>query len=175
MQKDKKALFSCFQMPDHFDHSVVLNQLRYSGMLETVRIRRAGFPVRRTFQDFCTRCVPFPVHMCICLQNISYSVFYQLILAQIQVLCVGLFQVLQVPPPTSQTHSSVLAMLNYLCVWMGMFLLPCDKLLSHPRYSLTLHLVFPAQTTGLHQPWSGESTCVINTILIKFLFICMVI
>uniref|UniRef100_A0A674BKU8 Unconventional myosin-X-like n=1 Tax=Salmo trutta TaxID=8032 RepID=A0A674BKU8_SALTR len=31
---------------------VVLNQLRYSGMLETVKIRRAGFPVRRTFDDF---------------------------------------------------------------------------------------------------------------------------
>uniref|UniRef100_A0A8C9VX02 Myosin X n=1 Tax=Scleropages formosus TaxID=113540 RepID=A0A8C9VX02_SCLFO len=43
------------KMPDHFDQTVVLNQLRYSGMLETVRIRRAGFPVRRTFQDFCTR------------------------------------------------------------------------------------------------------------------------
>ncbi|XP_035383783.1 unconventional myosin-X isoform X2 [Electrophorus electricus] len=43
------------KMPDHFDHSLVLNQLRYSGMLETVRIRRAGFPVRRTFQDFCAR------------------------------------------------------------------------------------------------------------------------
>ncbi|XP_062843469.1 unconventional myosin-X [Trichomycterus rosablanca] len=43
------------KMPDHFDHSLVLNQLRYSGMLETVRIRRAGFPVRRTFQDFCSR------------------------------------------------------------------------------------------------------------------------
>ncbi|XP_049332772.1 unconventional myosin-X [Astyanax mexicanus] len=43
------------KMPDCFDHSVVLNQLRYSGMLETVRIRRAGFPVRRTFQDFCSR------------------------------------------------------------------------------------------------------------------------
>ncbi|XP_053507195.1 unconventional myosin-X [Ictalurus furcatus] len=43
------------KMPDHFDYSLVLNQLRYSGMLETVRIRRAGFPVRRTFQDFCTR------------------------------------------------------------------------------------------------------------------------
>uniref|UniRef100_A0A667ZCG9 Myosin X, like 1 n=1 Tax=Myripristis murdjan TaxID=586833 RepID=A0A667ZCG9_9TELE len=35
-----------------FDPVVVLNQLRYSGMLETVKIRRAGFPVRRTFQDF---------------------------------------------------------------------------------------------------------------------------
>uniref|UniRef100_A0A673XC17 Unconventional myosin-X-like n=1 Tax=Salmo trutta TaxID=8032 RepID=A0A673XC17_SALTR len=38
-----------------FDPEVVLNQLRYSGMLETVKIRRAGFPVRRTFPDFCSR------------------------------------------------------------------------------------------------------------------------
>ncbi|KAM9391097.1 unconventional myosin-X-like, partial [Salvelinus alpinus] len=38
-----------------FDPEVVLNQLRYSGMLETVKIRRAGFPVRRTFTDFCSR------------------------------------------------------------------------------------------------------------------------
>ncbi|MGH0145839.1 UNVERIFIED_CONTAM: hypothetical protein FKN15_065786, partial [Acipenser sinensis] len=43
------------KMPDQFDQSVVLNQLRYSGMLETVRIRRAGFPVRRSFLDFYTR------------------------------------------------------------------------------------------------------------------------
>ncbi|KAM6456280.1 unconventional myosin-X [Liasis olivaceus] len=40
------------KMPDQFDQNVVLNQLCYSGMLETVRIRRAGFPVRRPFQDF---------------------------------------------------------------------------------------------------------------------------
>ncbi|XP_077125819.1 unconventional myosin-X [Ranitomeya variabilis] len=40
------------KMPDQFDQSVVLNQLKYSGMLETVRIRRAGFPVRRPFHDF---------------------------------------------------------------------------------------------------------------------------
>ncbi|XP_051990954.1 unconventional myosin-X-like [Xyrauchen texanus] len=43
------------KMPDHFEQSVVLNQLRYSGMLETVKIRRSGFPVRRTFKDFCFR------------------------------------------------------------------------------------------------------------------------
>ncbi|KAK7168851.1 hypothetical protein R3I93_004987 [Phoxinus phoxinus] len=41
--------------PNKFDADVVLNQLRYSGMLETVKIRRAGFPVRRTFQDFLSR------------------------------------------------------------------------------------------------------------------------
>uniref|UniRef100_A0A8C4XVW3 Myosin X n=1 Tax=Gopherus evgoodei TaxID=1825980 RepID=A0A8C4XVW3_9SAUR len=43
------------KMPDQFDQAVVLNQLHYSGMLETVRIRRAGFPVRRQFQDFYKR------------------------------------------------------------------------------------------------------------------------
>ncbi|XP_054652143.1 unconventional myosin-X isoform X2 [Dunckerocampus dactyliophorus] len=41
--------------PNVFDPEVVLNQLRYSGMLETVKIRRAGFPVRRTFKDFFLR------------------------------------------------------------------------------------------------------------------------
>ncbi|XP_030631373.1 unconventional myosin-X [Chanos chanos] len=43
------------KMPDQFEPSLVLNQLRYSGMLETVKIRRSGFPVRRLFQDFCSR------------------------------------------------------------------------------------------------------------------------
>uniref|UniRef100_A0A672NVC9 Myosin X n=1 Tax=Sinocyclocheilus grahami TaxID=75366 RepID=A0A672NVC9_SINGR len=43
------------KMPNQFEQSVVLNQLRYSGMLETVKIRRSGFPVRRTFKDFCSR------------------------------------------------------------------------------------------------------------------------
>uniref|UniRef100_A0A8C3G4G8 Myosin X n=1 Tax=Cyclopterus lumpus TaxID=8103 RepID=A0A8C3G4G8_CYCLU len=45
------------KMPDQFDQTLVLNQLRYSGMLETVKIRRTGFPVRRPFQDFCSRFV----------------------------------------------------------------------------------------------------------------------
>ncbi|KAE8290503.1 Unconventional myosin-X Unconventional myosin-10 [Larimichthys crocea] len=43
------------KMPDQFDQTLVLNQLRYSGMLETVKIRRTGFPIRRHFQDFCSR------------------------------------------------------------------------------------------------------------------------
>ncbi|KAK5920110.1 hypothetical protein CgunFtcFv8_023950 [Champsocephalus gunnari] len=42
-------------MPDQFDQALVLNQLRYSGMLETVKIRRTGFPIRRPFEDFCSR------------------------------------------------------------------------------------------------------------------------
>ncbi|GCB82406.1 hypothetical protein scyTo_0022905, partial [Scyliorhinus torazame] len=42
-------------MPEQFDEGVVQNQLRYSGMLEMVKIRRAGFPVRRPFQEFYLR------------------------------------------------------------------------------------------------------------------------
>jgi len=48
------------QKANQFDPDVVLNQLRYSGMLETVKIRRAGFPVRRTFQDFYSRSAKYP-------------------------------------------------------------------------------------------------------------------
>ncbi|XP_077392847.1 unconventional myosin-X isoform X2 [Festucalex cinctus] len=40
---------------NQFDPDVVLNQLKYSGMLETVKIRKAGFPVRSSFQDFHNR------------------------------------------------------------------------------------------------------------------------
>ncbi|XP_074857772.1 unconventional myosin-X-like [Carettochelys insculpta] len=41
--------------PNLFNPDIVLNQLRYSGMLETVKVRRAGFPIRRLFQDFISR------------------------------------------------------------------------------------------------------------------------
>ncbi|XP_037832026.1 unconventional myosin-X isoform X2 [Kryptolebias marmoratus] len=51
---DKKA--------NQFDPDVVLNQLRYSGMLETVKIRKAGFPVRRTFKDFFSRYKMIPIN-----------------------------------------------------------------------------------------------------------------
>lgn len=44
-----------FKMPDKFDSKLVLDQLRYSGMLETVKIRRAGFPVRILYADFAFR------------------------------------------------------------------------------------------------------------------------
>ena len=41
--------------PDTFNQLVVMNQLKYSGMMETVKIRRAGYPVRRIFDDFLFR------------------------------------------------------------------------------------------------------------------------
>jgi myosin X len=43
------------KVPGVFEVPIVLNQLRYSGMMETVKIRRAGYPVRREFPDFLFR------------------------------------------------------------------------------------------------------------------------
>ncbi|XP_077978744.1 unconventional myosin-X-like [Glandiceps talaboti] len=43
------------KLPDRFEAQIVMNQLKYSGMLETVTIRRAGYPVRRLFEDFIKR------------------------------------------------------------------------------------------------------------------------
>ncbi|XP_075439346.1 unconventional myosin-IXb-like [Ascaphus truei] len=40
------------KMEMKFDESLVLQQLRYTGMLETVRIRRSGYSAKYTFQDF---------------------------------------------------------------------------------------------------------------------------
>ncbi|KAK5907663.1 hypothetical protein CesoFtcFv8_005484 [Champsocephalus esox] len=36
----------------HLDEALVLQQLRYTGMLETVRIRRSGYGAKYTFQEF---------------------------------------------------------------------------------------------------------------------------
>lgn len=40
------------KLPAVFDSDLVLNQLRYAGMMETIKIRKAGFPVRLTFDVF---------------------------------------------------------------------------------------------------------------------------
>jgi myosin heavy subunit len=44
-------------LPQSFDHEMILTQLLYSGVLETVRIRRQGFPFRETFLEFFRRAV----------------------------------------------------------------------------------------------------------------------
>lgn len=38
-----------------FDRELCLRQLRYSGMMETIKIRKAGYPVRYTFSEFLGR------------------------------------------------------------------------------------------------------------------------
>eukprot|EP00731_Ephydatia_muelleri_P029534 Em0021g57a len=38
-----------------FDRELCTRQLRYSGMRETIRIRRAGYPIRHTFKEFVER------------------------------------------------------------------------------------------------------------------------
>lgn len=40
---------------NYFDFELVLRQLRYNGVLETIRIRKEGFPVRLTFAEFFKR------------------------------------------------------------------------------------------------------------------------
>jgi myosin-15 len=41
--------------PMRFDMPVVLEQLRYAGMLDTIKIRQSGYPVRVKFQQFVDR------------------------------------------------------------------------------------------------------------------------
>ncbi|KAF3835753.1 hypothetical protein F7725_028311 [Dissostichus mawsoni] len=44
-----------FKRPMLFDRELCMRQLRYSGMMETIRIRKAGYPVRYTFEEFLIR------------------------------------------------------------------------------------------------------------------------
>ena len=41
------------QKPGIFEEEFVLRQLRYTGMLETIQIRKASYPVRFIKDDFC--------------------------------------------------------------------------------------------------------------------------
>lgn len=43
-----------------FDDELVLQQLRYTGMLETVRIRRSGYSAKYTFQVGLPHQLPLP-------------------------------------------------------------------------------------------------------------------
>ncbi|KAK7597849.1 hypothetical protein V9T40_010074 [Parthenolecanium corni] len=44
-----------FKRPMMFDRGLCCRQLRYSGMMETIRIRRAGYPIRHGFREFVER------------------------------------------------------------------------------------------------------------------------
>lgn len=41
--------------PNDFNRELVYRQLKYSGMMETIRIRKAGYPIRYDFDYFSNR------------------------------------------------------------------------------------------------------------------------
>jgi len=43
------------KVPEKFDSELIYNQLLYAGMLETIRIRRMGYPIRYIHEDFWKR------------------------------------------------------------------------------------------------------------------------
>ena len=63
------------KVPDKFDQELIYNQLLYAGMLETIRIRRMGYPIRYTLDDF------FKRFKCICPEVCALSVSLSLCLA----------------------------------------------------------------------------------------------
>ncbi|XP_050163947.1 LOW QUALITY PROTEIN: unconventional myosin-VIIb-like [Myiozetetes cayanensis] len=44
-----------YKKPLLFDRELCIKQLRYSGMMETIQIRKAGYPIRYTFEEFFER------------------------------------------------------------------------------------------------------------------------
>lgn len=46
-----------FKEPSKFDPQLILTQLRYSGMVEAVKIRKLGFPIRISYKEFIQRFV----------------------------------------------------------------------------------------------------------------------
>lgn len=49
------SVFLCLVVFQLFDRELCIRQLRYSGMMETIRIRRAGYPIRYSFAEFVDR------------------------------------------------------------------------------------------------------------------------
>lgn len=55
-----------------FDRELCIKQLRYSGMMETIQIRKAGYPIRYSFEEFFERyrvLLPWSLRQQVCKQK----------------------------------------------------------------------------------------------------------
>uniref|UniRef100_A0A8C0FE90 Myosin VIIB n=1 Tax=Bubo bubo TaxID=30461 RepID=A0A8C0FE90_BUBBB len=63
-----------YKKPLLFDRELCIKQLRYSGMMETIQIRKAGYPIRYSFEEFFERyrvLLPWSVREQVCKQKLE--------------------------------------------------------------------------------------------------------
>uniref|UniRef100_A0A8C0ZHV0 Myosin VIIB n=1 Tax=Cyanistes caeruleus TaxID=156563 RepID=A0A8C0ZHV0_CYACU len=61
-----------YKKPLLFDRELCIKQLRYSGMMETIQIRKAGYPIRYSFEEFLERyrfLLPWSLRQQVCKQK----------------------------------------------------------------------------------------------------------
>uniref|UniRef100_A0A8C3DMC2 Myosin VIIB n=1 Tax=Corvus moneduloides TaxID=1196302 RepID=A0A8C3DMC2_CORMO len=61
-----------YKKPLLFDRELCIKQLRYSGMMETIQIRKAGYPIRYSFEEFFERyrvLLPWSLRQQVCKQK----------------------------------------------------------------------------------------------------------
>uniref|UniRef100_A0A663M4W6 Myosin VIIB n=1 Tax=Athene cunicularia TaxID=194338 RepID=A0A663M4W6_ATHCN len=69
-----------YKKPLLFDRELCIKQLRYSGMMETIQIRKSGYPIRYSFEEFFERyrvLLPWSVREQVCKQKLEkYATFF---------------------------------------------------------------------------------------------------